>query len=166
MDTTTLQNRLLALQAEDGALERRLAEMDVKLRSWLEAVRASHAALLQWARAMPSVVVRDAQTESAAPAERAQRPDAKPATDTARPPRPEPEPVSAGEPPTPTPGLPSDEDFLRTLDPETAKAIRVKRRLSNGRRSVQELLEEYRSVQKPEASKPAERRGWWRRKHG
>ena len=35
-----------------------------------------------------------------------------------------------------------DEALLASLDPEVAKAIRIKRRLSNGEKSVRELLEE------------------------
>jgi len=57
------------------------------------------------------------------------------------------------------------EALLATLDEETAKAIRVMRRLSFGQRTVRDLLAEYRSKQ---ANRPAEEtsckpKSWWRR---
>lgn len=56
-----------------------------------------------------------------------------------------------------------DEALLAQLDEETASAIRVKRRLSNNQRSVQELLEEIRAEQKPTDGKTQPRTQWWRR---
>ncbi len=139
MDTTTLQNHLTALRARDSELDRRLAELDAKLGAWLAIVQAGHAALLKLARkVVPGAVTRGARTSLVQTAEPS-------AAQTA-----------------------SDDALLQTLDPETAQAIRVKRRLCRDSRSVQELLEEYRVAQAQEQaqqkSKPAERRGWWRRK--
>jgi hypothetical protein len=56
-----------------------------------------------------------------------------------------------------------EEALLATLDPETAKAIRVRRRLSTGRKSVRELLAEYNAEQGKSSGGEAGKRSWWRR---
>jgi hypothetical protein len=145
MDTKTLQNQLTAIRASDGELERRLSELDAKLGAWLAVVQAGHAALLALARRIvPSAVPREAPAPLVQPAD----------------PSPAPRP--------PSPPL-TDEALLQTLDRETAQAIRVKRRLCDNGRSVQQLLEEYRAAQAQQQarqqSKPAAQRGWWRRKN-
>ena len=141
MDTITLQNQLTALRSSDGELERRLSELDSKLGSWLSLIQAQHAALVKLARkVVPHAVPREVGT-LVPPAETT----------------PVQSPLEVSTP---------DEELLETLDPETARAIRIKRRLCHGSRSVQELLEEYRAAQAPapsKPSKPAVRRGWWRR---
>ncbi len=45
-------------------------------------------------------------------------------------------------PPEPTDEFDEDEALLATLDPKVAKAIRIKRRLLHGKKSVKELLDE------------------------
>jgi hypothetical protein len=142
MDTTTLRNQLTVLRS-DGELARRLSELDVKLGAWLSLVQAQHAALVKLARkVVPSAVPRDAG-KLVRPAD----------------PRPVEGPAAACGP---------EDALLQTLDRETARAIRIKRRLCHGSRSVQELLDEYRAAQaqpQAEPSLPTARRGWWRRKH-
>ena len=141
MDATSLQNQFVALRGGDGAIEQRFAELDAKLGAWLAAMEAGRAVLLALAR---RVVPSGGPGESAGGA------------------------VDAGG----TQELPaeplSDEKLLQTLDPETANAIRVKRRLTQGTRSVREMLDDYRAAQaQPQAqSSRPERRGWWRRKNG
>lgn len=49
------------------------------------------------------------------------------------------------------------EALLRTLDPEVARAIRVQHRLFDGRRNVQELIDEYKH--EPQEKK----KNWWQR---
>jgi hypothetical protein len=61
--------------------------------------------------------------------------------------------------------LEEDEALLAQLDEKTASLIRVKRRLSNNSRSVQELLEEIRAEQKPTKPRTKQRSQWWRRTH-
>ncbi len=139
MDTTILHNQLTALRGSEGELDRRLSELDGKLGAWLSLVQAQHAALVKLARkVVPSAVPRDAGTLI--------------------------RPADLAPAQNPSPATP-DDALLQTLDGETARAIRIKRRLCRGSRSVQELLEEYRAAQaraqKP--SKPTVRRGWWRR---
>lgn len=82
-----------------------------------------------------------------------------------RPERSQPEPA-AGE----DAGLSADDAaLLATLDAETANAIRVKRRLTGGRKSVRELLQELRAGPPAAAPRPPPERGsgsgrrWWRR---
>lgn len=71
------------------------------------------------------------------------------------------EEVSAG---TPSPEDQHDEAVLASLDEETAKAIRVMRRLSPDRKRVNELLEEYRATQAArEAAPQQKKKSWWTR---
>jgi len=152
MDMTTLQNQLTSIRASDGELTQRLTELDAKLAVWLSIVEAGHTALLEVARRLvPNAVPRDATTPLVTPAP----PSAAPVTPSAA--------------PAPSSPLPADEAFLQTLDQETAQAIRVRRRLCGGSRTVQQLLEEYRAAQAQQPaepdSKPAAGRGWWRRKN-
>ena len=145
MDTTILDNQLVALRADDGGLEQHLAELDAKLAAWLAVVQAGHAALLELARRVVPGAVSPDGTHSLL------------------------EPDHGGGR-TPMTISAEDDALLQTLDPETAKAIRVKRRLSPGSRGVRELLEEYQAAQTqrlgPETDDTPERRGWWRRKNG
>jgi len=152
MDMTTLQNQLTSIRASDSELAERLSELDAKLGVWLSIVEAGHAALLEVARKLvPNAVPREATVPLVTP----EPPSAMPATPSA-------------DPATSAP-LPADEAFLQTLDHETAQAIRVRRRLCGGNRSVQQLLEEYRAAQAQQPAeqenKPAAGRGWWRRKN-
>ena len=145
MDTTTLQSQLASLRSSDGELQRRLSELDVKLGAWLSLVQAEHAALIKLARkVLPKAVPPDAGRLVPAP-------DVRPCQDP---------------PEAPSP----DDALLQTLDDETARAIRVKRRLCRGTRSVQQLLDEYRASQARQqtqrTSAPVPRRGWWRRTNG
>lgn len=144
MDATTLQNQLTALR--DGSdLERRLAQLDAKLGAWLAVVQTGHAALLELARKVVSTgAVREGRTPLMQPAN----------ADAAQT---EPAPLT-------------DEALLQTLDPETAQAIRVKRRLCSNSRSVRELLDEYQASQAAERARPQaparRKRGWWRHDNG
>ncbi|MBI4580183.1 MAG: hypothetical protein HY718_10805, partial [Planctomycetes bacterium] len=56
-----------------------------------------------------------------------------------------------------------DEGLLATLDEETAKAIRVMRRLMLNRKSVRELLAEYQSKKSGTAAKVSTKKSWWHR---
>ena len=75
----------------------------------------------------------------------------------------EPAPASESSPGTPPTPIHEDETLLASLDAETAKAIRVMRRLSMGTRSVRELLAEYQAT--PTASKNARpaKKSWFSR---
>ncbi len=56
-----------------------------------------------------------------------------------------------------------DEALLAQLDPETANALRVKRRLTGNRKSIRQLLDEMRASGGPGAVPPAAKsKRWWR----
>ncbi len=56
-----------------------------------------------------------------------------------------------------------DELLLSQLDPETANALRVKRRLTGNRKSIRQLLEEMRAGSRPGGLPPANKgKRWWR----
>ena len=55
----------------------------------------------------------------------------------------------------------ADEQLLASLDPETAKAIKVMRRVSGDRKSVRELLEQYQATQAGKGDAP--KKSWFRR---
>jgi len=56
-----------------------------------------------------------------------------------------------------------DEALLASLDPETAKAIRVMRRLSFENKSVRELLEEHKQTRNGSESAEPRKKSWWSR---
>lgn len=159
MDVTTLQNQLTSIRASDGELGQRLSELDAKLGVWLSVVEAGHSALLELARKVaPGAIPPEASIPLVPPAPPNAVEDSPSAGQA---------PPSAVQPPPPS--LSEDEALLQTLDHETAQAIRVRRRLCGGSRSVQQLLEEYRAAQPhspaQQESKPPPGRGWWRRKN-
>lgn len=61
------------------------------------------------------------------------------------------------------PAKDSDEAMLASLDPETAKAIRIMRRVSPVKRSVKELLEEYQAGRSSRPAAVAPKKSWWTR---
>lgn len=70
----------------------------------------------------------------------------------------------SAEAPAAKPAESDDETLLASLDEETAKAIRVMRRLSNNRRSVRDLLAEYQSKPPGKSAEPsAKSKSWWSR---
>ncbi|HSW46604.1 MAG TPA: hypothetical protein VLM89_13650 [Phycisphaerae bacterium] len=73
-------------------------------------------------------------------------------------------PVAAPEDPTASPKDAADEALLASLDPETARTIRVMRRVSPIPESVEELLQEYEAglASTPPAEKP-KRKSWFSR---
>jgi hypothetical protein len=56
-----------------------------------------------------------------------------------------------------------DEELLAELDEETARLIRVRRRLCNNERSVRELLDELQGEREPDETRQQQRNRWWRR---
>jgi hypothetical protein len=77
------------------------------------------------------------------------------------------EPDAAPAPPAPrSASQEEDETLLASLDPETAKAIRVMRRTSFENKSVRELLEEYlqtRNAQGFSENPEQRKKSWWSR---
>jgi hypothetical protein len=56
-----------------------------------------------------------------------------------------------------------DDLILAALDPETAQAIRVMRRMSPVKRSARELLEEYKAAQQQPGSQKSKKKSWFSR---
>lgn len=158
MDTTVLATQLSTLQADDGTLRQRLADLDAKLNRWLATVDTAQATLRSLARFGPPA--REAPTAPAVTVATPIRAAAAATTVS--------DATEATTVPLAAPAVESssDEELLAGVEPHVAHAIRVKRRLSGGTRSVRELLEEYRGTPAQEPTKTAERRGWWRRKNG
>jgi hypothetical protein len=162
-DTTT---ELPALPPANEDIRLALAEVDARLSAWVAAMTAAHAALAerscaQTVAAQPPVQQAPAPPKAeTVPAERA------PVTPVVSPepqPEPEPEPETRQAPaPAADHSREEDEALLASLDPETAKAIRVMRRLSFEKKSVRELLEEYtQSGQPQEKAEQRQRKSWW-----
>jgi len=61
-------------------------------------------------------------------------------------------------------GEDEDEALLDTLDPKTAEAIRVMRRLTPARKSVRELLREYEANKASEPAAQPQKKSWFLRK--
>jgi fused signal recognition particle receptor len=61
-----------------------------------------------------------------------------------------------------SPASGEDEEVLASLDPETAQAIRIMRRMSAEKKSVRELLEQYQASQAAGKSEP-QKKSWFRR---
>ncbi len=77
-------------------------------------------------------------------------------------------PAPAEEEPASPPARPThdeEEALLNTLDPETADAIRVMRRLSPEPRSVRELITEYNQphIDRPGPQSKSKKKTWWSR---
>ncbi len=149
MDTTTFQNQLAILGADARALGERLAELDAKLGAFLTAVHAGQSALLTLARRVaPNAVRPKGGSALTVRSVGGTTPQPEPASVSDRSPgRPEPTGSTSGAAAArPAVDSAADEALLRELDTQTANIIRVRRRLSGGRRSVRELLEEYRAA--------------------
>ena len=81
---------------------------------------------------------------------------------------PEPEPKPEPEPATVSPAAnrvsqDEDEALLASLDPETAQAIKVMRRMSFENKSVRQLLEEYEATRQSQGSSEGRKKSWWSR---
>ena len=75
-----------------------------------------------------------------------------------------PEPaLTAPSPAAPQASREEDEALLASLDPETAQAIKVMRRLSFEHKSVRQLLEEYEQSRQSQDSTEGKKKSWWSR---
>ena len=171
MGADTLHSQLEALREGDEAIASELADLDAKLREWLEAMRSGQARLV-------AVLTRSDSGESEHATDDPMAAGTEPTPDesterrqrlfqTETPSVGVQEPVgafAADEPTTEEPvSSADDEALLAELDEETAKLVRLKRRMSGKRRGVRELLEEIRTERKPAAPRENQRSHWWRR---
>ena len=159
MNVSELQDRISAIRADEAAVQDALSGFQSALEAWLTAMAGVHdllaAASSAAGGAPPKPLVVSGGLVTA---------------ETAPPPAPvEKSMFSSPVRPVMTPDQPpaavepaSDEDeqaLLDSLDAETANAIRVRRRLSGGRKSVRDLLAEIQSEKKsPDQS---QKKGWW-----
>lgn len=147
---------LLEVPGEDAAIPRALEHLERLIGEWAEQARwVKPADAPQESVAAPKVeIVGAAGAASSAPTIKRPviLPPRKKATEeavagVARPIERKPEPPPAPAEPEPPPSkavstAEEDEALLQSLDPATAKAIRIKRRLCNNTKSVRELLDE------------------------
>ena len=139
MDATSINSRVEALVAGDSLIEQRLSELDTKLAEWLDLMRAGQAALVAALRG-GHIEPRRGEVAPVASAPTEAQAVAEPVLD--------------------------DEQLFASLDPETANAVRVKRRLSRDKRPLRELLAEIRTARSTEDPPAASRKRWWRRSDG
>jgi hypothetical protein len=161
MNVSDLQHRISAIRADEAAVQDALSGLQSSLDAWLTAMTGVHD-LLAAAAGVAAGELPKPQIESgglvtaAEPAPLPSLPPAEksmfssPVRPAARPEVTDPvDPVSDEE----------DQALLESLDSETAGAIRVRRRLSGGRKSVRDLLAEIQTERKsPDQS---QKKGWW-----
>lgn len=168
MNATEIQERLSALQADGQAIKDALGGMEATFSHWFAAMSgindllAKSAALTDKGRR--SLVTTGSPTPVDAAA--VEKPAAKLATGISHVPV---APVAAPEsPPVAEQSAAEQEEkaLLDSLDPETARQVHVRRRLSGHSKSVRELVDEIRSekgikgVSSP-ADKQQQKKGWW-----
>jgi len=149
--------KFAALRAGEESIDRALAEMDSKLTAWLSAMRLGQAALLKDAGSATTAREEKAALEPTMEIDHRETDDSPVRRGVGlfegRMPgsMPSGEPKTVGMPEAPANDnattAAEDEALLASLDEETARAIRVKRRLGNNRQSVRELLDGMRPEQ-------------------
>ena len=179
----------ISVPAEDDAVQRAFDELDAQMNAWLSGMQRLGAALLQDGTTLAPADIDTAEQSEAAepiaapPVFAAERKPAEPPAKIAAvappvvvkpvpaPLKPEPPAAIVVEPVRPPPAPPvtqpavnEDEALLATLDPETAKVIRVMRRLAADRKSVRELLAEYQAGRSSQVHSEVGKKSWWRRK--
>ena len=165
MSDTTADLPALPPPAASEDIRRALADVDARLSAWAAVVAGSEPAAPKRAVAKPgpAPAPKPAEPVAAKPAPKVVEAPAAPAPPAASA---EPEPVP--EPAAPSPVARSadheeDEALLASLDPETAQAIKVMRRLSFEDKSVRQLLEEYEQTRHLQGSSESRKKSWWSR---
>lgn len=173
MGETAANQRISALHADDAALEGALADLDARLTAWLMAMRGGQTALFEGVSRVSSAARVPLGTGRVAPPGNGHEPRSTtgrgsrlcvgdlPAASGPRRGCPPAEAPATGdrEPPTSS----DDEALLASLDAETARVVRVRRRLANNGRGVRELLDEMRSKDASGSEARSARTRWWRR---
>jgi hypothetical protein len=164
---TTGQDSLIEIPRDDGGIGAALGDLERRIALWTSAITAVHTALVGHAAKPPAQAEpaprkivqlpasdRQATTASAPAAEKAPAEDATGYTKRLKKHLSAPQNAAGdverfayqdGSPPVvekSTKAQDDDEALLATLDPKKARAIRIKRRLSNNTKSVRELLDE------------------------
>ena len=187
MDSERKTRAKVELPVDDGVIERALTELDAKLSTWLDAMRAAARTRCEPASAVAEVApAPDVTPEPAARAVEPEEPVAPeaevapdgPAGEVApeaseavapaatrlmqgtRPAPVDEPPVTAGAEPV---SAEEDEALLASLDEKTRAAVLIRRRLYGKTKSVRELLDDIsRLGLAQDESKPQSKR-WWRR---
>jgi hypothetical protein len=159
MNVSELQHRISAIRADEAAVSDALSGFQSALEAWLTAMAGVHDLLAAASSAaagtpqrplvVPGGLVTAESAPPPAPVEKSMF------SSPVRPVMTRDEPRAGAEP-----GSDEEEQaLLDSLDDETASAIRVRRRLSGGRKSVRDLLAEIQSEKKsPDQS---QKKGWW-----
>jgi hypothetical protein len=172
MSDTTADLPVLPSPPASEDIRRALADVDARLSAWVAAVAGAKPAEPQRAEAQPAASPSPQKVEPAA---------VQPLPVVAEAPAPVAEVIAAQvqavEPPPapaePEPTAPSpaardatreeDEALMASLDPETAQAIKVMRRLSFEDKSVRQLLEEYEQTRQSQGASDNRKKSWWSR---
>lgn len=157
MNVSELQDRISAIRADEAAVQDALSGFQNALDAWLTAMTGVHdllaaaSAAASGTPAKPLVVSGGLVTAEAAPAPPVEK------SMFSSPVR----PVFAQEAPSTAEPISDEEEqaLLDSLDEETAGAIRVRRRLSGGRKSVRDLLAEIQSEHRTQDQ--SQKKGWW-----
>ena len=192
MSDTTADLPALPPSTANEDIRRALADVDARLSAWAAAVAGSKPEEPQRAEAQPasSPSAKPVEPVAEPPAPAVAKTPAKavaaPAPVVAKAPAKVvkaaapgvPPPVAAKPAPSAAPAKPEpaaappvaqkssreeDEALLASLDPETAQAIKVMRRLSFEQKSIRQLLEEYQQSQQSQDSSEHKKKSWWSR---
>jgi hypothetical protein len=160
MDAAQVQQRTQHLSADDGDIRQALEALEGKLGAWFKAYSSlaepRPAEEQSVAPVTPKgLLVRDEAMEALT--ETVAEPESEPGATSS----PEVEQPSAAERDAGMRMREEDELLLSTLAPEVTTAIRIKRRLDGGSRSVRELLDEY-EQEKETIKNESQSKRWWR----
>ncbi|MBI5863610.1 MAG: hypothetical protein HZB38_03695 [Planctomycetes bacterium] len=150
-----LQVRLCAIRADEAAIREALDGTAASLDQWLGEMNQVHDLL---ARAVAAVDKgRKPLISGPAPAPAATGHETALFTGNARIGK----PVEEQAAPSAT-SAEEDAALLASLDPETAEAVQLRRRLFGARKSLREIVDEVRADKKPAApNPPQQKKGWW-----
>lgn len=167
MNATEIQERLSALQADGQAIQAALGGMEATFAEWFTAMSGVHDLLAKAAahtdKGRRSLITTGAQSPLEAPV--AEKAAHKPASAVSAPPL-----VSQSQPAQPAAVELSAEEqeeraLLDSLEPEIARQVHVRRRLSGHSKSVRELVDEIRAEKGSKGAAPPpdkqQKKGWW-----
>ena len=168
MNATEIQERLSALQADGHAIQAALGGMEASFSEWFAAMSGVHDLLAKAAaqtdKGRRSLVTSGSPTP-VEPAPAIEKPAAKLATSVPNVPI---APVVAEAPPAPEPSAAEQDEkaLLDSLEPDIARQVHVRRRLSGHSKSVRELIDEIRAEKgsKGASTTPTDKqqkKGWW-----
>jgi len=151
---------LVCVPADDGALDRALADLNAKLEAWSHAIVHAQSSLTGILRGEKTVHA----TPRAKPATTRVTPE--PKVSPPKPATPVVETPMDAPPPATTPAVSNeDEALLASLDPKIAHKVQVLRRLPGQTKSVRELIEKVTAAPAHDETH-ATKKSFWRRQFG